>query len=102
MYSAKYYSLLHESSSIIKIKGNFKNLAPFDFLKPTVECISLIIKSLNPRKATGPDCISLKIIKFTLNFNDSHLCNIIIKDLEKKHVPRRAKNSISKTHFQEK
>ena len=42
--------------SIIKIKENFKNLGPFDFPKPTVENISLIIKSLNPRKARGQDC----------------------------------------------
>ena len=46
--------------SIISIKENFKNLATFDFPKPTVEDISLIIKSLNPRKASGPDCIPLK------------------------------------------
>ena len=41
--------------SIIKIKENFKTLAPFDFTKPTVQDISLITKSLNFRKATGPD-----------------------------------------------
>ena len=36
--------------SIIKIKENFKNLAPFDLPKPPVEDISSIIKSLKPRK----------------------------------------------------
>ena len=66
--------------SIIKIKENFKNLAPFHFSKPTVEDISLIIKSFNPRKATGPDCIPLKVIKFASNVIDFHLCNFIIKD----------------------
>ena len=48
-----------------------------------MEDINLIIKSLNPRKATGPDCIPLKVIKFASNVTDSHLCKIIIKDLEK-------------------
>lgn len=56
----------------------------------------------NPRKATAPDFLPLKFIKFASNFIDSHLCNIITKDLEKKRVLRRAKNSINKTHFQEK
>ena len=37
----------------------------------------------NPRKATGPDFIHLKVIKFASNVIDSHLYNIIIKDLEK-------------------
>ena len=56
--------------SIIKIKEIFKNLTQFDFPKPTVEDISLIIKSLNPRKATGPDCIPLKVIQFASNVID--------------------------------
>ena len=52
----------------------------------------------NPRKATGPDFIPLKVIKFASNVINSHLCNIIIKDLEKyKHSEN--KNSISKTHL---
>ena len=37
----------------------------------------------NPRKATRPDFIPLKVIKFALNIIDSHLYNIMIKDLEK-------------------
>ena len=41
--------------SIIKIKENVKKLAPFDFPKPNAKAISLIIKSLNPKKATGSD-----------------------------------------------
>ena len=34
-------------------------------------------------KASSPDYIPLKLIKFTSNVIESHLCNIIIKDLEK-------------------
>ena len=44
-----------------------------------MEDISLTIKSLNPRKATGPDCVPLKVIKFASNVTDSDLCKIISK-----------------------
>ena len=54
----------------------------FDFPKPTAADISLIIKSLNPKKATGPDGIPIKAIKYASNAIDSHLSNIIAKDLE--------------------
>ena len=37
----------------------------------------------DPRKATGPDFIPLKFIKFASNVIDSHLYDIIIKDLNK-------------------
>ena len=77
--------------SIIKIKEDLKNLGPFDFNKPAVEDISLIIKYLNPIKARGPDCIPLKNIKFASNVIDSHHCNIIIKDLEKKGTQKSQK-----------
>ena len=54
----------------------------------------------NPRKATGPDFIPLKVIKFASDVIDSHLYNIVT--YLKKQVLRRDKNSIGKTHFQEK
>ena len=57
--------------SVTKIKDNFKNLAPIDFSKPTVE--DIIIKHLNNRKATSPYCIPLKVIKCTSNVTDSHV-----------------------------
>ena len=68
---------------ITKTNENFKNIAPFDFRKPTLEDKSLIKNPVNPRKAAGPDRIPLKVIKFDSNVIDSHLCNITIKDLEK-------------------
>ena len=37
----------------------------------------------NPRKATGPGFIPVKVIKFTSNIIDSHQYNLMIKDLEK-------------------
>ena len=56
--------------------------------------MSLIIKSLNPRKAAGPDCIPLKAIKFVPNVIDSHLSNIIIKDLEKNKYSEEPKTAL--------
>ena len=73
--------------------------------RPFLSCVvvSIVRYTLglkNPRKATSPDFIPLKFIKFASNVIDSHLYNIIIKDLEKKQVLRGAKTSISKTQFQ--
>ena len=48
-----------------------------------VSIVKYGLRLKNPRKATGPDFIPLKVIKFASNGIDSHLCNIIIKDLEK-------------------
>ena len=85
--------------SIIKIKENFKHLAPFDFPKPTVEDVGLIMKSLNPRKAAGPDCIPLKLIELVANVIDSHLRNIIIKDLEKSKSSEEPKTALVRSVF---
>ena len=40
-------------------------------------CVATIVmlKSQNPRKATGPDFIPLKVMHFALNVIDSHLYN---------------------------
>ena len=42
-----------------------------------------MLRLKSPRKSTAPDFIPLKVIKFYSNVIDSHLYNIIIKDLEK-------------------
>ena len=44
----------------------------------------------NPRKATGPVFIPLKVIKFASNVIDSHLDSIKIKDLEKKTITQKS------------
>ena len=68
-----------------------------------VSIVRYTLRLKNFRKATAPDFIPLKFIKFASNVIDSHIHNIIIKDLEKnKYILRGAKNSINKTHFQEK
>ena len=48
-------------SSVSKIKRNQNETLNFDFPTTEVEDINKIIKSLNPRKATGPDGIPVKI-----------------------------------------
>ena len=58
------------------------------------------MKLKKPRKATGPDFILLKVIKFISYVINSQLFNFIKRELDKKQVLRRAKNSISNTHFQ--
>ena len=52
---------------IVKKKTNFF------FPEATIEDKNEIIKLLNPNKATGPDCIPLKIIKAAANVIDSHI-----------------------------
>ena len=47
-----------------------------------------------PRKATGPDFIPLTVIKFASNIIDSHLCNVIIKDLEKNKYSEESKTAL--------
>ena len=53
----------------------------FDFPTAEVEDINKIIKFLNPRKATRPDGIPVKILKIARNVIDSHLTNIINRDI---------------------
>ena len=69
--------------SIIRIKNNFTTSKPFNFPEPTVKDIDSIIKSLDPKKATGPDGIPIKILRHASNTIDSHFCNIMKKDLRK-------------------
>ena len=71
----------------------------FDFPKPTAADISLLIKSLNPKKATGPDGIPIKAIKYASNAIDSHLSNIIAKDLEINKYSEEPKTALVRSIF---
>ena len=53
----------------------------FHLPKPTAEDINKIIKSLNIKKATGPDQISAKFVQMSANVIDCHLANIISDDI---------------------
>ena len=66
----------------------------FDFPEANTEDINKIIKSLNPNKATGPDRITLKIIKTDAKVIDSHLAHIINKDLKENKFSENAKTAL--------
>ena len=85
--------------SIKKIKNTFLNSKPFDFPEPTLKDINTIIKSLDPKKPTGPDGIPIKIIKHALNIIDSHFCNIIKKDLRKNKYSEEPKTALVRPIF---
>ena len=85
--------------SVKKTKNNFLNSKPFDFPEPTVKDINTIIKSLDPKKATGPDGIPIKIIKHALNIIDSHFGNIIKKDLRKNKYSEEPKTALVRAIF---
>ena len=85
--------------SIIKIKECSINSNLFEFPKPTVEDISLIIRSLNPKKATGPDGIPIKILRCASNIIDSHLRYVIVQDLEKNKYSEEPKTALVRPIF---
>ena len=58
-----------------KIKRNQNETLKFDLFE-NLKIVSKTIKSINPRKAAGPDGISVKILKTARNIIDSHLTNI--------------------------
>ena len=66
----------------------------FDFPEANTEDINKIIKSLNPNKATGPDRITLKIIKTDAKVIDSHLAHIINKDLKENKFSENFKTAL--------
>ena len=68
-----------------------------------VSFLRYCLRLKNPRKAKGPDFIPLKVIKFASNcYLSSPLKHYNKRPRKKKQLLRKAKNSISKTHFQEK
>ena len=85
--------------SIIRIKNNFTTSKPFDFQEPTVKDINSIIKSLDPKKATGPDGIPIKILRHASNTIDSHFCNIMKKDLRKNNYSEEPKTALVRPIF---
>ena len=66
---------------ISKIKCSQNKTLHFGFPTAKVEDINKTIKSLNPRKATGPDGIPVKMLKSARNIIDAHPTNIINRDI---------------------
>ena len=61
--------------SINQIRKECSNPKIYSFPEANKEEINILIKHLNPKKATGPDRIPLKIIKLSA-VTDKHLTNI--------------------------
>ena len=78
--------------SIKLIKDNvFSEDKDLTIESATVVEINKIIKHLNPKKATRPDKIPVKIVKLAANIADSHLTNIINNDLSRNSFSNSAK-----------
>ena len=60
--------------SVVKVKETFKNAGNFELPKASRKGINKIIKSLNSKKATGPDKIPPKLIKLAANIIACHIC----------------------------
>ena len=64
------------------------------FSTAKVDEINKRIKTLNPREATGPDGIPVKILKIARNVIDSHLTNIINRDIKENKFSEDAKTAL--------
>ena len=63
--------------SVVTIKETYKNFGNFNLPKASPKDINKIVKSLNSKKATGPDKIPPKLVKLAANIIDRHICNIL-------------------------
>ena len=79
-----------------------KRLTRLFFSCVIVSIVKYGLRLKNPRKATGPDFIPLKVIKFASNVIDSHLYNIIIKNLEKSKYSGEPKTALIRPIFKKK
>ena len=64
-----------------------------------VSIVKYGLRLKNPRKATRPDFILVKVIKFASIVIDSHLYNIIIKNLEKNKYSEEQKTALVRVIF---
>ena len=78
-------------SSIVEIKKNIHIVEKFTIKEATISDINTLVKSVDTKKATGPDNIPPKLVKLSANVIDSHLCNIINKALQNSSFPDAAK-----------
>jgi len=79
--------------SILAIKKSFNPEKMFDIPKATAKDINRIIKSLNTKKATGPDHISAKFVKMAANIIDYHLADTFNEDLSIDNYSENAKTA---------
>ena len=77
--------------SILRIKEKFPLRQDFDIPLATVSQINRLISEINIKKATGPDNIHPRLVKLSANIIDSHLTNIINRDISSNHFSDNAK-----------
>ena len=68
--------------NINQIRKKCSNPKIYSFPEAKNEEINILIECLNPKKATGTDGISHKIIKLSADIFDTHLTNITNTNLE--------------------
>ena len=88
--------------SIIAIKRNNIPNCCFDIPHACKDDINKIIKSLNTKKATGPDGIPLKLIKLSADIIDYYLTTIINDDLSRSSFSEGAKEALVHPIFKKK
>ena len=77
---------LETHPNIVEIKKSM-NIEKFTVKEAKVSDFNALLKSLNRKKATGPDNILPKLVILSARVIDSHLCNIINKGLENSFPP---------------
>ena len=68
--------------SAVAIKSSVTQNSKFNLPHASTQEINKIINLLSSDKATGPDGVPVKFIKISANVIDSHLVNIINKDID--------------------
>ena len=77
--------------NIVETKKNINIVEKFTIKEATVSNINTLLKSINSKKATGPDNIPPKLVRLSVNVIDRHLRNIINKGLQNSSFPDAAK-----------
>ena len=77
--------------SINQIRKECSSPKTYSFPEAKKEEINILIKRMNPKKATEPDGIPLKIIKLSADIIEKQLTNIINTDLESSCFSENAK-----------
>ena len=92
-------SVYSNQPSIQKMKSVFNTDTKFDLPKPTASDINKIIKSLDTKKATGPDGIPVKFVQMSAYVIDCHLSYITTCDISKNKYPEHAKTDTVRPIF---
>ena len=67
--------------SIVSIKNEFQPTPELNVKPATVDQVNKILRSLDAKKATGPDKIPIKVVQMSAYIIDKYPTNIINNDL---------------------